>query len=396
MMNKPMKILHLFSNRKLTGPAEPALNLCAQLKSRGVDVLFACCSSKRDRMAAVRNRAEELGLDPITSFQLKKHFNLKDNLQDLRTLPRFLRRQKIDLVHTHLDNDHLLGAHAARNSKAGVVVLRSCYKGQGPRRTVRNRYIFGRYTDAVIVHSDIARTAMREKFKFPPDRVWLVGGAVDTDRFDPAKAGRDMRPEFGLEPDDFVVGIVARIQKHRRFDVLLEAMKIVSRRDPRIKLLIVGRGTKMRELAVEPVRKMGLNGSVKFAGYQVGADYVSTLACLDAKVFLVPGTDGTCRAVREAMAMGKPIIAARRGMLPEIVDHGLNGIIIDDTPAALAEAIYHLARDRALLRSMSEEALKKALNKYLLSAQAKEVIAIYERQIGVGALAAGRRPKANI
>jgi UDP:flavonoid glycosyltransferase YjiC (YdhE family) len=134
-----MKILHLFSNRKLTGPAEPALNLCAQLKGRGVDVLFACCSSKRDTMAAVRNRAEELGLDPITSFQLKKHFNLKDNFMDMRTLPRFLRKEKIDLVHTHLDNDHLLGAHAARNSKAGVVVLRSCYKGRGPRRTVRNR-----------------------------------------------------------------------------------------------------------------------------------------------------------------------------------------------------------------------------------------------------------------
>jgi glycosyltransferase involved in cell wall biosynthesis len=377
-----MKILHLFSNRKLTGPAEPALNLCAQLKGRGVDVLFACCSSKRDTMAAVRNRAEELGLDPITSFQLKKHFNLKDNFMDMRTLPRFLRREKIDLVHTHLDNDHLLGAHAARNSKAGVVVLRSCYKGRGPRRTVRNHYIFGRYTDAVIVHSDIARTAMREKFKFPPDRVWLIGGAVDTDRFDPAKAERDMRPEFGLEPDDFVVGIVARIQTHRRFDVLLEGIRIASKRNPKIKLLIVGRGTKMRKLAVEPVRKMGLNGSVKFAGYQVGSDYVDTLACMDAKIFLVPGTDGTCRAVREAMAMGKPVIAARRGMLPEIINHGVDGIVIKDTPDMLAGAVCHLAEDRALLRSMSDDAFRKAQREFRLDNQAKKVMGVYEKMIG--------------
>jgi len=146
LMNKPMKILHLFSNRKLTGPAEPALNLCAELKRQGVDVLFACCSSGSDRMAAVKNRALELRLEPIMSFQLKKHFNLKNNLQDMRTLPRFLQEQKVDLVHTHLDNDHLLGAHAARRAKTGAVVLRSCYKGSGPRRTVRNRYIFGRYT----------------------------------------------------------------------------------------------------------------------------------------------------------------------------------------------------------------------------------------------------------
>lgn len=386
-----MKILHLFSNRKLTGPADPVLNLCAELKRRGVDVRFACCSPVSDRMPAVRNRAVELGLDPITSFQLKKHFDLKGSLHDLRTIPRFLRENGIDIVHTHLDNDHLLGSRAARNAKTGTLVVRSCYTGLGPRRTVRNKYIFGRYTDGVIVPSEIARAAMLDKFKFPPERVWLVGGAVDTKKFDPETVGRDMRSEFGLESDDFVVGIVARIQTHRRFDVLLDAMKIVSRRDPKIKLLIVGRGTRMNELAVEPVKRMRLGKSVKFSGYRVGGDYVDTLACFDAKVFLVPGTDGTCRAVREAMAMGKPIIAARRGMLPEIVDHGVNGIVIDDTPVALAEAICHLAADKVRLRSMSEEAFRKARSEFRLDIHAEKVIRIYEKLVGDGTFTRRRR-----
>jgi glycosyltransferase involved in cell wall biosynthesis len=377
-----MKILHLFSNRKLTGPADPALGLCAELKRQGIDVDFACCSPDGNGVTAVRSRAEELGLEPITSFRLKKHFDLKCNLQDLRTMPVFLRERRIDIVHTHLDNDHLIGAHAARAANTGALVLRTCYKGRGPRRTVRNRYIFGRYTDGVIVASGIAETAMREKFNFRPDRIWRVGGAVDVDRLDPAKVKRDMRPVFGLGPDDFVVGIIARIQTHRRFDVLLEAMRLLSRRDHKIKLLIVGRGTKMEQLTVEPVKRMRLSDCVKFAGYKTGDDYVDTLACIDAKVFLVPGTDGTCRAVREAMAMGKPVIAARRGMLPEIVDHGVNGIVIDDTPAALAEAIQHMARDRSRLRSMSEEAFRKARNEFRPDNQAKKVISIYEKLVG--------------
>jgi glycosyltransferase involved in cell wall biosynthesis len=386
-----MKILHLFSNRKLTGPADPALYLCSELKRQGVDLLFACCSSTSERMDAVRIRAEELGLKPVTSFKLQKHFDLKNTMRDMRTLPRFLQEHSVDLVHTHLDNDHLIGARATRNSGTGAVVLRSCYSGLGPRRTVRNRYIFGRYTDGVIVPSEIARAAMREKFRFPPERVWLVGGAVDTDKFDPEKVCRDMRPEFGLETDDFVVGIVARIQTHRRFDVLLDAMKIVSKRNPKIKLLIIGRGTKMEQLVIEPVKKMQLAKSVKCAGYQVGADYVDTLASIDAKVFLVPGTDGTCRAVREAMAMGKPVIAARRGMLPEIVDHGANGIVIEDTPAALGEAICHLAQDKALLRSMSEDALRKVRKEFSLDNQAREVMRIYEKLIGNSSLPGRRR-----
>lgn len=377
-----MKILHLFSNRKLTGPAEPVLGLCSELKRQGVDVRFACCSAGNDRMTAVRNRAEELGLEPIVSFQLKKHFELKGNLQDMRTMPAFLRNNGIDIVHAHLDNDHLIGAHAARRAKSGMVVLRSCYKGRGPKRTIRNRYIFGKYTDGVIVPSGIADRTMREKFRFRADRVWLVGGAVDVDRFDPARVRRNMRPEFGLTADDFVVGIIARIQTHRRFEVLLDAMKRVSKRDAKIKLLIVGRGTKMKQLTVDPVKRMQLTDSVKFAGYQTGSDYVDTLACIDAKVFLVPGTDGTCRAVREAMAMGKPIIAARRGMLPEIVDHGSNGIVIDDSPAALAEAILHMAQDQDRFRAMADDAFKKARREFRPDAQASKIIRIYEKLIG--------------
>ena len=379
-----MRILHLFSDTKLTGPAEPALNLCSELKRQGFDVLFACCSSARSSTVAVEKRARELGLEPITSFRLKKHFALKENLQDLLEMPQFLREQRVELVHAHLDNDHLVGAQSARNAKAGILVLRSCYKGRGPRRTVRNRYIFGRMTDGVVVASEIARLALQEKFKFPQDRVWILDGAIDTQRFSPASVKTDVRPGLSLAPDDFVVGIVARIQTHRRFEVLLEAMKMVSQRRRGIKLLIVGRGTKMQSIAVEPVSRMGLTDCVRFAGYQTGSEYVDTLACMDVKLFLVPGTDGTCRAVREAMAMGKPIIAARRGMLPELVEHGRDGLVIDDTPAGLAGAILYLAERRNRADAMGKEALKKATKRFRLSDQASQMASVYERLFEMG------------
>jgi glycosyltransferase involved in cell wall biosynthesis len=172
-------------------------------------------------------------------------------------------------------------------------------------------------------------------------------------------------------------------------------MKNVSKHDPRIKLLIVGRGTKMREVAIEPVERMRLTNCVTFAGYRVGQEYVDTLACMDVKVFLVPGTDGTCRAVREAMAMEKPIIAARRGMLPEIVDHGVNGIVVEDSPEALAEAIRHLADNRDLLLSMSREAYRKAREKYRPDVQARQVCGIYEHLLRMGSLAARGRKRAD-
>ena len=119
----------------------------------------------------------------------------------------------------------------------------------------------------------------------------------------------------------------------------------------------------------------------------MGQDYVDTLACFDAMIFLMPGTDGTCRAVREAMAMGKPVIAARRGMLPEIVDDAVNGLVIDDTPDTLAEAIRYIACNREIVASMSAQAAKKAREKFQLDVQAQKVAGVYKEVLNLGRLA---------
>ncbi|GAB4338970.1 MAG: hypothetical protein Kow0099_13550 [Candidatus Abyssubacteria bacterium] len=380
-----MKILHLFSNTKLTGPAEPAINLCASLKGHGYDVMFACCTAKANSKS-VEVTAASRGLEPITRFRLNKHLNLRDNLYDLRRLPRFLEENRADIVHAHLDNDHLIGGRSARRVSRDILVVRSSYSGEGITPTLRSQYLIGKLTDGLIVSSETARASVIKDFDFPEDRIWVIPGAIDTTRFDSSKVTEDFRPRLGLKRDNFVLGVVARIQPHRRFDVLLEAMKRVSKTDPSVRLVIVGRGTRMQEVAVEPVKRMRLGGCVTFAGYQVGGDYVNLLGSLDALIYLMPGTDGTCRTVREAMAMGTPVIAARRGMLPEIVDHALNGLVIEDTPDTLAGAISYLARNPEIVASMSEQAARKARERFRLDSQARDVGRVYERISKLGRL----------
>ena len=74
----------------------------------------------------------------------------------------------------------------------------------------------------------------------------------------------------------------------------------------------------------------------------------------------------------------KPIIAANRGMLPEIIDHGINGLIIEDNPSHMAEAILYLAQDRERTRQMGFEAMRKAQQTYSLELQASSVARIYD------------------
>jgi glycosyltransferase involved in cell wall biosynthesis len=328
--------------------------------------------------------AAERGLEPITKFRLNKHLNFKDNIHDLRRLPGFLKDNQIDIVHTHLDNDHLVGGRSARKADNGILVLRSCYGGDGLKSTLRNQYSMSRLTDGIIVASESAREGILKRYEFPEDRIWIVHGAVNTERFSEINISRNIRPQFGLDDEDFVLGVVARIQPHRRFEIILKALQKVLRKEPTVRLLIVGRGSKMHRVAVEPVRRMRLEDYVRFAGYQTGQDYIDTLASFDAMIYLMPGTDGTCRAVREAMAMGKPVIAARRGMLPEIVDHAVNGLVIEDTVDTLAGAVRHLVRNPDIRSSMSVEALKKARDEFALGVQSDSVGRVYEEAMKKG------------
>lgn len=180
---------------------------------------------------------------------------------------------------------------------------------------------------------------------------------------------------MGIPPEAFVVGIVARMQRHRHYDDLFEAVRRLAVENVRV--IVVGRGTRQEEVGREPVRRLGLEGRVHFVGYVQGEDYVGILNAFDVMVFLVPGSDGTCRAVREAMAMGKPPVVAARGMLAEIVEDGKEGFVVDGSVEGLAEALLRLAKNRALARGLGRAARERAVLRYSLEAQAREVHAVY-------------------
>jgi glycosyltransferase involved in cell wall biosynthesis len=164
------------------------------------------------------------------------------------------------------------------------------------------------------------------------------------------------------------------MQRHRRFDILLEGIRKARPRVPGLRLSVIGRGTRMQEVAVEPARRLGLSDIVTFTGY-LRDDYLATLAGFDAFIFLVPGSDGTCRALREAMALGLPCIGARRGLIPELLEN--RGLVIDDSPEGIASAVERLAKDPELGFSLGKKARKHAFAAFDAAAQARRIFAIY-------------------
>ncbi|MDX9972506.1 MAG: glycosyltransferase family 4 protein [FCB group bacterium] len=372
-----MKVLHLFSNAKWTGPAEPALNLCVALRRLGVEADFACAPNAGKSINKIVETARDRGIEPILKFGLRKHKNPLVDWADVRALRKFLRENPYDLIHCHLDNDHRI----ARATKAGIPIVRSSYYGEGaPARGDFGKVLAS--ADLILQPSRLALEHDANAFKIPHDKMRVVPGAVDTERFDPARVLPDGRRRMNVPQDAFVVGIVARMQTHRRYEDFWQAMRHLAEANPQLHVIVIGRGTKQDRVAFEPVRALGLGDRVHFTGYLDGEDYVGMLKAFDVKVFLVPGSDGTCRAVREALAMGKPVVAADRGMLREIVDHEQTGYIFDGTAEALHNALAPLIGDRPLLRRMSRNAREKAVKVFSLEAQSQAIREHYRQIVG--------------
>jgi glycosyltransferase involved in cell wall biosynthesis len=391
-----MKILHLLSDWKWTGPAEPVVNLCRELEARGHQVLLAYRRPPFEVSDSIERRVREREVRATDQFRLnhvlkvQRGFSLRDNLYDFIHMPQFIEREKFDILNVHQTHDHVLGGMAAkRSSRNRVVVIRTDHKREPLKPTGGNRFLVRRYTDGLMTFSEASRANYVDHFSFPEERTGKISPAVDLDIIDARRPYRNMRQLFGIGEGDPVVGTVARFQRYRKTEVLLKALKLLTGGVPHIKGLLVGRSSQMEESVIKPMKRLGLEEHVILAGYRTD-DYFDTVISMDVFVFLMAGSDGTGRAMREAMALGKPVVVAKRGMLPEMVEDGVSGIVVEDTPEHVAGALARLIRDRDLRVRMGEAAREKARKDFKLEKQAEEVEGFYKRMLRLGKWNGGR------
>jgi len=384
-----MKILQLFSNWKWTGPADPIVNLCKGLERKGHDVTLAYQKPPVPVEDSLEKRVLHAGVKATDQFRLNhgvKVYHPKflwNNLRDIFDLTTYLRQERFDILNVHHSHGHLLGGVAARRCGSPVVVIRTDHKRDPLKPNLGNRFLISQLTDGMITFSERARKADAEHFRLPLERVVKILPALDLNRYDPRREYKDMRTLFGIGRNEVIIGMIARYQKYRRTAVFLEAVKTIAKDFPNLKVLLVGRSSQMEESVVKPMKELGVEEWVVLAGYQT-TDYLDTLACMNVFVFLMAGSDGTARALREAMAMGKPVVVANRGMLPELVEDGVSGLVVNDTPEELARAVLDLLHHPEKREALGRAAHQKAHRDFRLDQQVEAVERFYQEVIRAG------------
>ena len=374
-----MKILHLLSNWKWTERSEPAADLALAQEQLGAAVTFVCSKSPPGTKYDAEYFARRKGLNSVVVLNLPKHLQVLSARHSVADLIRLEKDLLPDIIHCHLQNAHLLAGMAKKKTNSTAIV-RSFYSPEGPRKGLRASFLNKFYTDGLVVISKRAKDKVVGKWGFAPEAVELAEPGIDLGRFSPKREIPADGNSFGLDDGSFVVGVVSRIRKSRRLDVPLKAVAKIAGEFPQLRLMVVGRGRGLavKHIVEDPAARLGISHRVVIGGYCYHDRLVAAYRAMDVLVYPVPGTDKSCRTVREAMASAIPVVAPRIGFLPELVDDGVNGRLMQSS-RDLGPILANLMQNRAKLDEMSQNARRIAERRFDPTLQAKKTLSFYDR-----------------
>ncbi len=373
-----LKILHLYSDWRWTGPCEGVLQICKKLMEMGHDIRVAFRSPPFfTEERTIEKKAKEMGINAVTDFSLDRYMGIRNTIKDLINLPRYLRKEGFDIVHMHLSHDHFLGTFCAYLlGKKRPILIRSFHKRSVLKNNLFNKFLL-RLTDGYLFFTEGFRERYILDFGIDPKKTGIQKMTVDLERFDPEKEYKDMRKEFGIPKDAIVIGTVARFQRYRRMDWFLEAAKEIIRRHKNVYFLLIGRSSQIKDTVIDPIKRLKIEDRAIVAGYR-RKDYVDTISCLDIFTLLMPGSDGAARALREAMAMGKACVVSDFGMLPEIV--GDSAFVIHDI-RSLISAWDELIKDPEKRKELGKRAREYSLKNFNIEDAAKGLEEFYFKML---------------
>jgi glycosyltransferase involved in cell wall biosynthesis len=274
-------------------------------------------------------------------------------------LGREFRRERPDVVVGWMTKAQLYAGPAARVAGAPLVW---CQHGMASTRSALDRAATALPARGIVVVSQAVGRAQRALRPHRPVEVVYPG--VDLERFDrgrlPSPAGA--RARLALPAEGGLVGIVARLQRWKGVHVLIEALPHVMRRHPDLRCVVVG-GAHELEPEYEPylrrtVADLGLEEHVIFAGRQ--PQVALWLQAMDVVVH-ASADEPFGLTIVEAMALGKPVVAAASGGPLEIVRDSIDGLLVPPGDAwGLASAVTRLLGDAELAGRLGKAAQQRA------------------------------------
>lgn len=318
----------------------------------------------------VGERLEQAGIR-VFALRAKHRFGISV----VRQLITLLRQHRPVIVHTYLVHGNLVGRVAARLAHVPIVISSIRSKLQELRfipfilLDTLTAWMVTRY-----VANAHALQRVFQRYGIPAKKFRILTNGIDLSMFSAHVAAAPARQRLALPADAYVLGYVAKLRPEKGHRYLLQGFQRLRATLPQAHLVLIGDGPDELTLRVF-ARELGLGESVRFLGRRT--DVPELLHALD--VFVLPSEyEGMSNALLEAMACGKPVVAAATPENAEVVSNGVHGLLVQGrNPEALADALRALWQDRARAHAMGAAARRRIEERYSLEASAEQLRLFY-------------------
>jgi glycosyltransferase involved in cell wall biosynthesis len=350
-------VLHIDIETGLRGGQKQALMLYEALIEKGMKTNFICRKKSGLEKYFIKRNMNYYSFSNFTSFSMFHGIKIS----------RFAKKNNYNIIHCHSSHSLNLGIIAKFFYRKLKLI--------GSRRVmfrVKNKMKYNSfYLDKIIAVSDAVKKQMVSSGINENKLIAIHDGIAVNEIRKTVSVGLKNQKEFAKS---FLVGTSAAFTNEKDYPTLVEAAKIVVKKNPDIKFIFLGKGNLLDETK-ELINENNLIKNVFTLGYVDNPlDYIK-----DFDIYVTSTkSEGLGTSILDAMALGKPVVATNTGGIPEIVHHNQNGILFEKgNSKELADAIIKLYDAPEIRLAMSKTTLE-IVQKYDVENTVKKTIRLYE------------------
>ncbi len=298
-------------------------------------------------------------------------------LKIIRDIFRYLKEQKINIVHVHGFKEAFLGGIAARLQKQDVKIIRT-FHGKGLTNSNFKYRFIEKLNGRFFSDQLIAVSADLKKFllhcNFSDSMMQVIHNGVAVDDVIPSEEKESIRAALNIAPDACVIGTLGRMVPVKGHDFFLLGAKRIIAIHPDVYFVICGGGPLLRK-SQEWVAAEKLEANIKIIGFR--DDPYNIINCFD--IFALTSLhEGIPMVLLEAMLLKKAVVTTAVGGIPEFIINNKTGITIPPKNAeAFSKACLTLLENEGLRESLARKGQEIVLSNYTASQNASKIKNIY-------------------
>ncbi|RMD85616.1 MAG: glycosyltransferase family 1 protein [Calditrichaeota bacterium] len=366
------KVLQLVSTTGFAGVERFIIELSKELLKSEFQPVIGIIRNEHNPDDTLKIAAEKVHIQTRV-FNCSGRFDLRT----LKSIRNYVKQENISLIHSHQYKANIFNLLATINMKC--VKMTTChlyddinYDFKFKIYTFLDKFALRRFNHIVTTSEQIKSDL--QKFRLNGKRVSVVYNGIDLTRFQKSFNRNQIRKALGISNNTKVIGTIGRICTQKNQELIIESATSIIKQKPETIFLIIGDGP-LRVALMSKIKRLNLSEKIIFLGQR--DDIPELLSVMD--IFVLPSLDeGLPLALLEAMAARLPVVVTPVGSIPDVVEDGISGLIINGKKQAFIDAILFLLNNPEKAKLLGEHAYVRVARRFTNQEMGCHYLQIYK------------------